>query len=259
MSQQQSENYFSPMKMTMTHGLDIDFIKSLRVVQAFNAKTPFLENYYNSLSKDIQEQIKAPETLAQAEYLLGTGSTFHWPEDKGDHMKMQIEFQKKILQEVNPSVILEVGTHTAQFDYMAKTFLPKVQVHSFGLDMWSLLFVALVNDYFSEEFITFHQGDSTQTLLEFTPEEAIDLAWVDGGHTFPIALSDLRECGRMNIPHILVDDFTLGEHGFNAEVNAAVLRFIEESKVMKDHGHKEYEIAEVSEDERGICYLRAKK
>jgi hypothetical protein len=239
-------------------GLDKAFITRLRVVQAFNASTPFLENYFNSLTKDIQDQIKAPETVSDAEYLLGTGSTFHWPEDKGEHMRMQLAFQKKVLQKVKPSVILEVGTHTAQFDYMAKTFLPKVQVHSFGLDMWSLLFVALVNDYFSEDFITFHQGDSTQTLSQFTSDEPIDLAWVDGGHTFPVALSDLRECGQKSIPHILVDDFTLGEHGFNTEVNAAVNRFVEESVVMKSHGYREYEIAEVSADERGICYLRAK-
>ena len=240
-------------------GLDQEFITSLRVILAFKGGSPFIKNYFNSLSPDIQRQIKAPETLDEAIGVIGTGSTFHWPADKGAHMRMQLAFQKKILQEVNPATILEVGTHTAHFDYMAKVFLPEVKVHSFGLDQWSILFVALVHDYFSEDFITFHKGDSTKTLAEFTPEVPMDLAWVDGGHTFPIALSDLRECGQMNIPHILVDDFSLGEHGLNAEVNAAVQRFVEESKVMKNHGHLEYEIAEVSGDERGICYLRAKE
>jgi hypothetical protein len=235
-------------------GLDEDLIKRLRVIGA----DPFIEKHWEDLSDELKAQIVRPQTKEEAIEVAGTGSTFHWPPDKGDHMVMQIAFQKKVLQKIKPAVILEVGTHTAQFDYLAKVFVPEVKIHSFGLDQWSGLFAALVNDYFDEEFITFHQGDSTQTLPRFTSDEPIDLAWVDGGHTFPVALSDLRECGQRNIPHILVDDFTLGEHGFNAEVNAAVQRFVEESKIMKTHGYREYEIAEVSEDERGICYLRAK-
>jgi hypothetical protein len=171
----------------------------------------------------------------------GEGSTFQWPSSESDEQNIQLEFHKKTLKGVNPSTILETGTHKANFDYFAKTILPDIKIFTFGIDVWSANCVDKVNDYFGEKFISFYQGNSLHTLPNFKPEKQIDLAWVDGGHTEQIAYSDLMQCNRLNIPVILVDDYSL-----IPEVKNAIKKFVADT---------EYNISEITKDARGICRL----
>tara|TARA_Y100000034_G_C6698781_1_gene308045 strand:+ start:60 stop:680 length:621 start_codon:yes stop_codon:yes gene_type:complete len=173
------------------------------------------------------------------------GSTFGWFSKDRDSQMGQIEFHKKILTKLNPSVILEIGTHKANYCYMAKTFLPDVKIYTFGIDDWSKKCVNAVNSYFKENFITFIHGSSIKTLPLFETTDKIDLAWVDGDHSKATCLSDLKQCDRLNINNIMIDDYRS-----TSNVNGAVKIFIKGT---------DYKFAEEStNDYRGICYINNK-
>jgi precorrin-6B methylase 2 len=53
--------------------------------------------------------------------------------------------------------------------------------------------------------VNFFQGKS-RDVLENEIVEPFDYAWVDGGHDYDDALSDLTHCDRLKIPFVAVDD-----------------------------------------------------
>lgn len=166
------------------------------------------------------------------------GSTFGWDSMNGS--TIQTNFHKKVFQEVNPNRILEVGTHKGSYSYFAKKELPKVQIHTFGIDSESKTCVDMINEHFNEEFITFIEGNSAETLTIFKTRMKFNLAWIDGGHTYEECLSDLKNCARLNITNILVDDNSM------STVSNAVSDFCKEFN---------YNIKEQSADERIIAWL----
>jgi hypothetical protein len=168
------------------------------------------------------------------------GSTFFSP--NLDQQKLQLEFHKKCFSEINPKNILEVGTHKANFSYFVKKNFPNVKVVTFGIDPESEQCVNLVQEYFSENFIEFHCGNSLQTFSNYNTSLKFDLAWVDGGHSFDCAYSDLNNCLRLGIKNILIDDVTL-----LPEVKRAVIEFLDKSP--------NYKIIDESTDERGIIWI----
>jgi predicted O-methyltransferase YrrM len=52
--------------------------------------------------------------------------------------------------------------------------------------------------------VRFIFGDTKETLP--LVDEKFDLAWIDGGHDYATALSDIRQAVRLEIPCILIDD-----------------------------------------------------
>lgn len=174
------------------------------------------------------------------------GSTFYY--DSGDvsgdldSMRVQVLSHVQVLEEVKPKRILEIGTHKAQYCYLAKKVLPEVKIVTFGIDAPSQICVDMVNEYYGEDFIEFHCGDSVETLSEYQTDKKFDLAWVDGGHSYEIALSDLTNCARLGIKTILLDD----TRTYPNLVGKAVSKFAEEC---------EYRLIGVSDDCRGIAWL----
>jgi len=71
------------------------------------------------------------------------------------------------------------------------------------------------------------------------------LAWVDGGHTYDVAYSDLINCARFEIPEILIDDVDMGD------VRRALTQFLS-NKYENENGEYSYEIADQSKNERMI-------
>ena len=167
----------------------------------------------------------------------GEGSTFQNAEAE---IRAQTRFLIEALRTAAPRTVLETGTHKAHFIYLVKLARPDAVVHTFGLDSSSQLAVDLLNRRFGG-FVTFHPGDSRATLPAFRPSARIDFAWVDGGHDRAICLSDLKQCDRLEVPHVCVDDYT-GE----PQVMAAVREFLAVSR---------YSVRAVSLDQRGICWL----
>ena len=170
------------------------------------------------------------------------GSTFYSP--NLDQQKIQLEFHKKCFSEIKPKTILEIGTHKANYSYFVKKNYPDIKIVTFGIDPQSEECVNLVQKYYSENFIEFHCGNSINTLSEYNTPLKFDLAWVDGGHSFECAYSDLNNCVRLGIKNILVDDVVL-----ISDVNKAVVEFLNKNP--------NYSLKDKSTDERGIVWLSA--
>ena len=177
------------------------------------------------------------------------GSTFYY--DSGDvsgdldSMRVQVLSHVQVLEEVKPKRILEIGTHKAQYCYLAKKVLPEVQIVTFGIDAPSQTCVDMVNEYYGENFVDFHCGDSVEILSEYTTDKQFDLAWVDGGHSYDVASSDLANCARLGITTILLDD----TRTYPDRVGRAMVDF------SRKYG---YNLVSTSDDCRGIAWLEKK-
>jgi len=91
-------------------------------------------------------------------------------------------------------------------------------------------------------YIEFIEGDSRVTLTNFNTDKCIDFAWIDGGHIHDVLLSDLKNCGRLGIKHICVDDYNMFP-----EFRGTIQEFIT--------NYPNYKIETVTNDIRGVCYL----
>ena len=177
----------------------------------------------------------------------GEGCSFGWTTI--DALISQVTFHEKAIESIQPKLVLEVGTYKSMYSYLLKKNLPEVKVHTFGINDGSQKCVDLVNKHFDEDFVTFYLGDSVETLSEFDPEDlTFDMAWVDGGHTYDVAYSDLINCARLDIPEILIDDVDM------APVSSALNQFLSNVYENED-GEFTYEIVEQSKSERMITRI----
>ncbi len=164
--------------------------------------------------------------------------------------EIQTSFLKKYLLEINPKILLETGTNAACFPAFAKEILPDIKIVTFGRDAWSSNCVKAVEEHYKEKFIQFIEGDSTRTFplyidqLKKQTKKKITAAWVDGGHTLPVCLSDLKCCYESGIDHIFIDDIN---PKWPWQTIVPLYRFM---------CNYPYEIVDMSRDKRGIAYLR---
>jgi len=200
-------------------------------------ETTELDNYDYNFLNNLYMQFECDE-----------GALFNWKTT--DSLLSQLKFHEKYLKEIKPNIILETGTHKGYYSFFSKGILPKVKIYTFGINDGSQLCVDIINEYYKEKFIAFHLGDSIKTLSEFDPNGIeFDMAWVDGGHTYECAYSDLINCARLQIPHILIDDVDM------SEVSQAVNNFVSNEYENEDSNYK-YEIVEQSPAERKITYIK---
>ena len=97
----------------------------------------------------------------------------------------RLDFLSMILTHRIPKKILEIGTHKAEFCYLAKLCVPSLKsiVTICSLEE-SKKCVDLVNSYFSESFIEFHHGQSLDIWnSNILMGNEYDMGYVDGGHT----------------------------------------------------------------------------
>lgn len=176
------------------------------------------------------------------------GAIFNWT--TAEALLTQLNFHKKYLNQIQPNTILETGTHKGYYSFFVKRILPKVIIHTFGIDPGSQICVDIINKHYKEKFINFYCGNSVETLSKFDPEDIdFDLAWVDGGHSYECAYSDLINCARLQIPHILIDDVDM------TDVAVALNDFIL-SEYECDKVKYRYDIIEQSPAERKITYIK---
>lgn len=165
------------------------------------------------------------------------GSTLY---DAGMGSGAHLEYKKKWLERIKPTNLLETGTNKAQFCYIVKLLFPNCKITTLDVHEWCQDTVNSVLKETGTEGITFVQGDTLQTLKNI--DERFDCAWIDGGHSYEVCLSDLRECNRLGIKSILIDDFIS-----IAEVQHAILDFVNETN---------YAIVGTSMDSPGIVELK---
>jgi len=184
------------------------------------------------------------------------GGLLLWPENERQGATEQISFLLNIMREAKVTHVLETGTNMANFSYIVKSVFPTVKIDTFGMAYHSALCVEMVNDHFGTKDVTYHCGPSQTTLAKFiedTPEADIQFAWVDGGHSHPVCKCDLTNCGKLNIPHICVDDFA-GRGGHGDAIIKAVHEFLDENP--------EYSLANTTDnsiDQRQIAHLTSVK
>jgi hypothetical protein len=172
------------------------------------------------------------------------GATFYWDPIEQHMMHLQSDFIIKTLNSINPETILETGTNKANFVFLAKTILPKCKIYTFDINGWCGHKVNLVNEYFKSGDIIFTAGDTTQTLKDPNLKNIkFNLAYVDGGHEYKVAYSDMVSCADLNIDYIMVDDYNI-----LPEVKLAVDNFC------KDYSYKIIDDC-LSDNSRGIVLL----
>jgi len=157
-------------------------------------------------------------------------------------VRTQINYLASIIKGGRVKRILETGTHNAMFCYLAYLCNSSVAIDTFGNLPESREAVNILNNKYGA-YISYHLGDTRQTLSSFSPDYQIDFAWIDGGHLFEVCSSDLLNCARLGIPSITVDDYK-----WNGEVKQAVDEF---------SGRCGYSIQYISNlaDYRGIAHL----
>ena len=195
-------------------------------------------NINPKLIKVLQEHI--PDHSDEGNLLLVTDE---------DTASIQTEFLKKYLTEINPELVIETGTNACCFPGFVKDFLPEVEVITFGRDDWSRPCVEAVNKFYGEDYITFIEGDSTVTMPLYVDQfedhkNKNTAAWMDGGHTLPVAYSDLVHLYKYGVEHIFVDDIN---PRWPWQTLVPLYRFTVDFP---------YEIVDMSRDKRGIAYLR---
>ena len=116
----------------------------------------------------------------------------------------QTEFLRWAFQQAAPQVVLETGTNKGLFAYLLSLIGHGLTLHTFDCDPRSAEAMSLLNRSQKNVHAHFYAGDSRETLRAFS--ERVDFAWIDGGHDWSIALSDLMHCYRLRIPFVAVDD-----------------------------------------------------
>jgi hypothetical protein len=130
----------------------------------------------------------------------------------GNHAgaKIQQDFVEKIIRELKPRHVVEIGTNKAFFDYFLLTIDENIFIDTFDIAPIFSQGVDILNSLFNFK-IKFHLGDSKKTFAKFGADYQVDLAYIDGGHGYPECISDLLNCERLEIPFVLVDDCKLIE------------------------------------------------
>jgi hypothetical protein len=185
------------------------------------------------------------EKLKETSSYDGEGSSLFFSKWECDAQEEQLRFKKYCLENYQPKHILETGTNKGEFCYLAKHFLPDCIITTFDLHEFSGKCVDVVNEYFGTKDVTFIQGNTSQTLSEFTPDSSVDFAHVDGGHDYHTAYSDLQNCDRLEVLYVLVDDY-----GHMPSVINAVDTFCE------DYPYTLVDQDDMSKDGRGLVLLR---
>ena len=136
---------------------------------------------------------------------------------------------RSVLEKYKPFKILETGTNAGIFSWMCSNFLDDFEIHTIDWNANSKVFVDKIKDYFNKGEITFYNKKSPECFdnswWDESPFEKInfDFAFLDAGHTYDILLGELRAAGNLNIPVIMVDDWS------DDKLNRAIEDFVNES------------------------------
>ncbi len=157
----------------------------------------------------------------------------------------QLRFFRQLLaQEPGISRIVEVGFNAGHSSYTFLVSRPDIKVVSF--DLGSHGYVRLAKRFIDAAFPGRHSlilGDSRETIpryIEEHPAPGFDLAFVDGGHDYDVAKSDLLSIHRMIKPAglVIMDDLqgwkSWGEGPVRAWAEMQEQGLIHELSLMQD-------------------------
>lgn len=117
----------------------------------------------------------------------------------------QVPGEVKLLEDLanNKDItsIMEIGFHAG---HSSETFLKtNMTAHVTSFDIGSYSYVKLGKQYIDNTFPTRHElllGNSLTTVPEYTashPDKKFDLIFIDGGHTYDVAKTDIMNCKKL--------------------------------------------------------------
>jgi predicted O-methyltransferase YrrM len=126
----------------------------------------------------------------------------------------QLNTMYDYITQLQPRRILETGTNKGYFGYLLSLLLTDFELVTCDGDERSARAAELLGPR-----VRFVHGDSRLTLPQIN--EQFDMAWIDGGHNYEVALSDIKNAMRLDIPCIMIDDMFM-PHLVKSEVRTAV-------------------------------------
>lgn len=132
------------------------------------------------------------------------------------NIPQQLDTLKYLVSNVNVLNILEIGFNAG---HSSEIFLSNSLAHITSFDINTHSYVKCGKEYIDKKFPTRHTliiGDSVKTIPEYintNPNTKFDIIFIDGGHTYEVALADINNC--KNLAHkdtiVIMDDtvFTL--------------------------------------------------
>ncbi len=180
------------------------------------------------------------------------GNLLEYPVNKKTQIA-QLSFLKYLLNHIKEdnslsSNFLEIGTNKGFFGYILSQFYGNCTLHTIDINKESSKSVPILQDL--GLFVYFILGDSKDILPNYQINSDISLAWVDGGHDYESAISDLENIVKYKPKYIAVDDVKF----FPESVRPAYLKFLD--------NHPEYENFDNpfwSSDDVGIACCKLKE
>lgn len=123
--------------------------------------------------------------------------------------KIGVDFMSSIIQEFKPTTLVETGTNYGSFGHVVYSNLDEFELLTCDLVEDSKRCVDFINDANGKENIKFYHQMSTDFLNDLKTEgKQVDFAWLDSAHNYDYLLQEMRLVGEMNVPLIVVDDFS---------------------------------------------------
>lgn len=120
-------------------------------------------------------------------------------DDSSETRRAQLHTMYEYITRLQPRRILETGTNKGYFGYLLTRMLTDFSLLTCDGDERSATAAQLLGPR-----VQFLLGDSYNTLRPVT--DRFDMAWIDGGHAYEPAFSDICNAMRLCIPCIMIDD-----------------------------------------------------
>ena len=149
----------------------------------------------------------------------------------------------KIILENNVKNVLEIGFNAG---HSSEIFLSQdTEVTSFDLGCYE--YTKIGKKFLDKKFPGKHQlilGNSLETVPKFTSDKKFDLIFIDGGHQYEIAMSDLLNCKKFSHKKtIIVLDDTISKNEWIEFWNHGPNKVWDEAKnkkIIRELGSEDY-------------------
>ena len=147
------------------------------------------------------------------------------------------------IRAIKPKKVIEIGTAKSYFGFLlSQNCNPGTELLTFGIDANSATGVDILNKQQDKLKVTFVKGNSNLTVSDDHFKGA-DMAWIDGGHQYATAMSDIGHAMAAGVTVILVDDVRHMKSVMDA-VNDSVKKYQEYTMQLS---------ATYAQDSRGIA------
>lgn len=166
-----------------------------------------MEGPSNKLSGPLGTMGTITEYLAQRGFRLTEGFSQLNPAQTQDlkslvsYVSEKSQLSEKADEPLRPLQIMEIGFHAG---HSAETFLStNLRVNLTSFDIGEYPYVRPAGDFIQMKFPGRHTlviGNSLQTVPQFSttnPDKKFDLIFIDGGHDYPVAQGDIRNCRKL--------------------------------------------------------------